>query len=48
MKMAKLSARDIAMIVFVALILVSVLYYMGFYKPYQEELASLSTQTATI
>ena len=48
MKMAKLSSRDIVMIVLVGLILASVLYYMGFYKPYQTELADLTAQAAAV
>lgn len=48
MKMNKMGNREIAMLIFMVLILVSVLYYMGFYKPTQEEMASLATQSVEL
>ena len=45
MKITKFSTRDIAMVVFLVIFLIGVLYYMGFYKPMQADLAEISTQT---
>lgn len=48
MKKAKLSAREMVMLVFLVILLVGVGYYMGFYTPLQEEMASISRQSSDI
>ena len=45
MKITKFSTRDIVMVVFLVVFLIGVLYYMGFYKPLQADLASITSQT---
>ncbi len=46
MKKSKLTARETIMLVFLVVLLIGVGYYMGFYTPLQNELASISAQTA--
>lgn len=46
MKKAKLSGRESLMLVFLVVLLIGVGYYMGFYTPLQNELASIATQSA--
>lgn len=48
MKKPKLSMRETVMIVFLVVLLVGVIYYMGFYTPLQEELARVDTDIAEI
>lgn len=48
MKNRSLSARERFMLVFLALLLAGVFYYMLFYRPLQSELASVSAQAATL
>ena len=44
MKKSNLTARESVMLVFLVVLLVGVVYYMGFYTPLQNELASVNTQ----
>ena len=46
MKKAKLTARESIMLVFLVVLLICVGYYMGFYTPLQNELASIAAQSA--
>lgn len=48
MKNTKLSAREIVMVLLLIVLVIGVGYYMGFYTPLQEEMASISTQSADI
>lgn len=48
MKKSKLSARESLMLVFLVVLLVGVGYYMGFYTPLQNELASIAVQSNDI
>lgn len=48
MKKSKLSARESVMLVFLVVLVVGVGYYMGFYTPLQNELASISAQCSDI
>lgn len=48
MKNAKLSAREIVMLIFLVVLLVGVGYYMGFYTPLQNEMASIASQSSDI
>ena len=48
MKKSKLSARESLMLVFLVVLLIGVGYYMGFYTPLQNELASIATQCSNI
>jgi len=48
MKKSKLSAREIIMLLFLVVLLIGLAYYMGFYTPLQEELASIANQSAQI
>lgn len=48
MKKSKLSARETVMLVFLAVLLIGLAYYMGFYTPLQSELSSISNQCADI
>lgn len=48
MKKAKLSARETIMVLFLVVLLIGLVYYMGFYTPLQEELASISNQCSEI
>ena len=48
MKKSKLTARESVMLVFLVVLLIGVGYYMGFYTPLQNELASISTQCSNI
>ncbi len=45
MKKSKLTPRESAMLVFLLVLLIGVGYYLGFYVPMQEELASISSQS---
>ena len=45
MKKSKLSARETAMLIFLAVLLIGVCYYLGFYTPLQNEMASISSQS---
>lgn len=47
-KSSKLSSRDIAMVALLVVLLVGVFYYMGFYKPLQQDLANISGQVAEV
>ena len=44
MKKAKLTGRESVMVLFLVVLLIGLGYYMGFYTPLQEELASISSQ----
>ncbi len=46
MKKSKLTARESLMLVFLVVLLIGVGYYMGFYTPLQNEMASIATQSA--
>ena len=48
MKKAKLSLRETVMLVFLAVLLIGVVYYLGFYSPLQQELASVRNQCSDI
>lgn len=48
MKKAGLTPRETVMIVILAVLLIAVIYYMGFYTPLQAELATLETQITDI
>ena len=48
MKKTKLSARESAMLVLLLVLLIGVGYYLGFYVPLQEELASVASQSNEI
>lgn len=48
MKKAKISTREIVMLLLLVAILVGVIYYMAFYTPLQKELADLSSQSAAL
>ncbi len=48
MKNTKLSAREGFMLVFLIALLVGVGYYMGFYTPMQDELASIASQSVEV
>ena len=48
MKKAKLSGRESLMLVFLVVLLIGVGYYMGFYTPLQNELASIASQCSNI
>ena len=45
MKKSKLSLREVAMLLFLIVLLIGVGYYMGFYTPLQKEMASIASQT---
>ena len=45
-KKSKMTTRELVMVVFLILLLIGVGYYMGFYTPLQQELASINGQTA--
>ena len=44
MKKTKLTGRETIMVLFLVVLLIGLGYYMGFYTPLQEELASISSQ----
>lgn len=46
MNKSKLSGREAVLLVFLVVLLVGVVYYLGFYKPLQAELSSISVQCA--
>lgn len=46
MKKAKLSLRETVMLLFLVVLLVGVGYYMGFYTPLQNEMASIAAQSS--
>ena len=46
MNKSKLSGREALLLVFLVVLLIGVVYYMGFYKPLQAELSSISVQCA--
>ena len=46
MKKSKLTARESLMLVFLVVLLIGVGYYMGFYTPLQNEIASIATQSS--
>lgn len=48
MKKAKLSVREIVLLVLLAVLLIGLWYYMGFYTPLQQELISLDAQSASL
>ena len=48
MKKARLSTRETVMLVLLAVMLLGLWYYMGFYTPLQEELSSLAVQSANL
>ena len=45
MKKSKLSLRETVMLLFLVVLLIGVGYYMGFYTPLQNEMASIAVQT---
>ena len=45
MKKSKLSPRETAMLIFLAVLLIGVAYYLGFYTPLQNDLASIASQS---
>ena len=48
MKKSKLTTREIWMVAFLAVLLVGVTYYLGFYMPMQEEMGRIITQTGEV
>lgn len=46
MKNGKLSGRESLMLVFLVVLIIGVAYYMGFYTPLQNDLSSISNQSA--
>ena len=44
MNKSKLSGREAVRLVVMVVLLIGVVYYMGFYKPLQAELSSISVQ----
>ena len=46
MKKNKLSLRETVMLVFLVVLLIGVGYYMGFYTPLQNEMASIASQSS--
>ena len=46
MKKNKLSLRETVMLVVLVVLLIGVGYYMGFYTPLQNEMASIASQSA--
>lgn len=48
MKKTKLSLREIVMLLFLVVLVIGLVYYMGFYTPLQDELASISRQSSEI
>jgi len=48
MKKSKLSARESVMLIFLVVLIIGVGYYMGFYTPLQNELASIASQCSNI
>lgn len=47
-KSSKLSVREITMVVLLVALLVGVVYYMAFYKPMQQEMANIASQSANV
>jgi uncharacterized protein YpmS len=45
MKKSKLTARESIMLVFLVVLIIGVGYYMGFYTPLQNEMASIASQS---
>ena len=45
MKKSKLTPRETAMLLFLAVLLIGVVYYLGFYTPLQNEMASIAVQS---
>ena len=48
MKKSKLTGRETVMVLFLVVLLIGLGYYMGFYTPLQEELATISNQSNEI
>jgi len=48
MKKSKLTARESVMLVFLLVLVIGVGYYMGFYTPLQNELASIANQSSDL
>ncbi len=48
MKKSKISTRDLFMLILLAILIIGVGYYMGFYTPLQQELADLEAQAAAV
>lgn len=48
MKMSKISGKEIAMLILLAVLLIGVIYYMAFYRPLQAELAELAEQSVNL
>ena len=48
MKRGKLSAREIVMLTFLVVLVIGLLYYLGFYTPLQDELTSISQQSSQL
>lgn len=48
MKKAKLSAREIVMLLILAVLVIGLVYYMAFYTPLQNELSSISMQSSEV
>lgn len=46
MKRSKLTSREIWMLAFLAVLLVGIIYYLGFYMPMQQEMLRISTESA--
>ena len=47
-KTSKLSVREITMVVMLVVLLIGVIYYMTFYKPMQQEMASIAQQSSNV
>lgn len=45
---SRLSGREVFMVCLLAVLLVGVVYYMGFYTPLQQEMASIQSQTSSV
>lgn len=48
MKKSKLSAREIVMLAFLAVLVIGMVYYLGFYTPLQNELTSIANQASDV
>ena len=48
MKKNKVSARETLMLLFLAVLVIGLAYYMGFYTPLQKELATLQEEAASV
>lgn len=47
-KSSKLSSREMVMVVLLIVLVIGVAYYLGFYTPLQEELATIASQSSSV